>query len=117
MEERWIPDVIQHDVNYPQHMEFKIETDVPVPARHNKQCSELAKGIEDAIAKLGPGQSFLIPEESDSKKAVNNLAIVAKQRSKKLGVKVITRTIVENGRILGLRVWRIESEDSGKKNL
>lgn len=102
--------VQQHDVNWPSHMEFKIEDNVPVPARWDHIKSKYNTALKSTMDSLAVSQSFLIPDAFDEQRAASSegCKILNMARKHLPSKKFITRTVREDGKITGIRVWRLE---------
>lgn len=83
-------------------MVFKIESGIPIPEAR----SRLATGLADALRKLEPGQSFLVPyrdgDRSGTQRVITTAASDFKKRREPRR-KFVTRCMDD-----GVRVWRIE---------
>jgi len=69
---------------------LKISSDIPIP-------NSSGTGIAATLRGLAVGDSFLLPD------GLNRVA--AYIAAKRVGIKVLTRNVVEDG-VSGVRVWR-----------
>lgn len=101
------------DPNWPDYernaeMKFTIENGVEIPAKRTWLKSEVSKAIEEALATLAVGQSFVATLEATGFTNTNSLSASINARAKALGLKVATRSEYKDDVKIGVRVWRLE---------
>ena len=79
-------------------MGIKLDKDVPVPLN-----AGMPGNAKYPWREMKPGDSFFVPVGNGAQKGMS-------VNAKNAGIKVATRTVVENG-VKGFRVWRIDGLD------
>lgn len=89
-------------------MKFTIENGVEIPMKRTWLKSEVSKALEEALAALAVGQSFVATLEATGASNTNNLSSLISSRARCLGLKVATRSEFKDDVKIGVRTWRLE---------
>jgi hypothetical protein len=83
-------------------MKVKVDKGIPIPPKK--------RDIKFPFRSLGVGDSFCVPlpaDEEGAKKVRTSVAGRVNYHSKRLGIKLVTRTVTEKGK-LKIRIWRMK---------
>jgi hypothetical protein len=86
-------------------MVLKIDKNVPLPTRGASQMKELALALRD----MEIGDSVFVENKNG-----NTVRATCSLVGRRYGRSFVTRAVTENGRE-GVRVWRVEDADRGKR--
>lgn len=122
--------IIQHDVNWPTHMEpdfdkfkpgqFKVEDNIPIPNRLLGRTGHGPYQWEEALYSLKVGKCLTVRMDGTMKEA-NNLMLAMRnrlnKREDKLSKKYTFRTVKGDGKwkgtVVAVRAWRLAESDEG----